>query len=225
MCVLCSEQVQCREKLAEEEQSTEVRTYGDLGYRCMGKTGRCLTEFLICISQCGGSVAYLVFIGRSLSSSLKSLGLSFATYIFLLVPVEIGLSWIGNLSTLAPFSIFADICSVVAMFVVVKEDIMQVVSGEFSFSDRKAISNIGGLPFAAGMAVFCFEGFGMTLGLEQSMRDRSRFKRLLGQALTGITLVYVLFAVSGYMAYGDETKDIVILNLPKNWSAMAVQVM
>lgn len=27
------------------------------------------------------------------------------------------------------------------------------------------------------------------------------------------------------MAYGDETKDIITLNLPNNWSTIAVQVM
>lgn len=45
------------------------------------------------------------------------------SYLFMLVPVEIGLSWLGSLSALAPFSIFADVCNVLAMGIVVKEDI------------------------------------------------------------------------------------------------------
>ena len=48
---------------------------------------------------------------------------------------------------------------------VVKEDIQQAIGGDISFRDRKATDNLGGLPFAGGMAVFCFEGFGMTLAL------------------------------------------------------------
>ena len=28
--------VQCRDKLASEEESTEAKTYGDLGFKCMG---------------------------------------------------------------------------------------------------------------------------------------------------------------------------------------------
>lgn len=220
-------QVKCRDKLASEEnESTNEKTYGDLGYQCMGTTGRFLTEFLIFIAQCGGSVAYLVFIGQNLSTVYKGHGLTFESYIFLLVPIEIGLSWVGSLSALAPFSIFADICSVLAMAIVVKEDMQQAFGGEFSFRDRTAItSNIGGLPFAGGMAVFCFEGFGMTLALESSMRDKTAFTRLLALAVTGITFVYVLFGFFGYMAYGDETKDIVILNLPRNWWTLAVQVL
>ena len=111
------------------------------------------------------------------------------------------------------------------MCFVVKENVEMVVGGDFSFSDRTAIaSTVGGLPFAGGVAVFCFEGFAMTLALEGSMRERESFPKLLGKVLAGITFVYVLFGFCGYMAYGDETKDIITLNLPNNWSAIAVQV-
>ncbi|PON44927.1 Amino acid transporter, transmembrane domain containing protein [Parasponia andersonii] len=222
--------VKCRDKLASEEgeeegESPNRTTYGDLGYQSMGTTGRFIAESLIFISQCGGSVAYLVFIGQNLSSVFKG-HLTFSSYILLLVPIEIGLSWIRSLSSLAPFSIFADICNLLAMAIVVKEDIEQALKGQFSFKERTAItSNVGGLPFAGGMAVFCFEGFGMTLALQGSMRDKTTFPKLLAQAFTGITLLYVLFGFFGYMAYGDETKDIVTLNLPRNWWALAVQVL
>ena len=219
------QQIQCRRKLAPEDESMEMKSYGDLGYRCMGRTGRYVTEFLILISQCGGSVAYLVFMGQNLSSIFNGQGLTMASYIFLLVPIEIGLSWIGSLSALAPFSIIAGICNVLAIAIVVKQDIQQVIGSEFSFRDGMAItSNIGELPFAAGMAVFCFEGFGMTLPLEASMKDKSTFPKLLAKAFTGITLVYAAFGFFGYMAYGDQTKDIAILNLPYNWSSLAVEV-
>lgn len=192
----------------------------------MGKTGRYLTEFLIFISQCGGSVAYLVFIGQNLHSIFKTYtSLPYSWFIFLVVPIQIALSWINSLSALSPFSIFADICNILAMGLVVKEDVQKILSGEFSISDREAVtSNIGGLPFAGGMAVFCFEGFGMTLALEASMRERGRFSRILSQAFTGITLMYILFGFFGYMAYGDQTREIVTLNLPHDWSSIAVQV-
>ncbi|XP_010557964.1 PREDICTED: amino acid transporter ANT1 [Tarenaya hassleriana] len=217
--------IQCRDKLESDEGPEETKTYGDLGFKCMGKTGRYLTETLIFAAQCGGSIAYLVFIGRNMSSIFKSYGISMVSFIFMLVPIEIALSWVGSLSALSPFSIFADICNIIAMCFVVKENVEQVFGGDFSFSDRKAIaSNVGGIPFAGGMAVFCFEGFAMTLALESSMRDKQEFPKLLAKVLTGITFVYVLFGFCGYMAYGDQTMDIITLNLPKNWSAIAVQI-
>lgn len=170
-------------------------------------------------------MAYLVFIGQNLSSVFQGHGIALSSYIFLIAAVEVVLSWIGSLAALAPFSIFADICNAIAMGIVVKEDIQKAISGGISFKERTAItSNLQGLPFAGGMAVFCFEGFGMTLALESSMKDRAAFPKVLGQALVGITIVYVLFGFSGYMAYGDDTRDIITLNLPDTWSTKAVQV-
>ncbi|GMI71130.1 aromatic and neutral transporter 1 [Hibiscus trionum] len=215
--------IECRHKFASEQELKGTTTYGDLGFRCIGKPGRYLTEFLICISQCGGSVAYLVFIGQNLASLFKLHGLTFASYIFLLVPIEIALSWIGSLSAFAPLSIFADICNLLAMGFVVKQDVQQAVGGDFSFRDRKAF-NLGGFPFAGGMAVYCFEGFGMTLALEQSMRERRTFPMVLAISFAWITVVYILFATFGYIAYGDDTKDIITLNLPNDWTAIAVQI-
>lgn len=191
----------------------------------MGSKGRYLTEFLIFFAQCGGSVAYLVFIGQNLSSVFQGHGLAMSYYIFLIAVVEVVLSWIPSLAALAPFSIFADICNAIAMGIVVKEDIQKAIAGGISFDKRTAItSNMRGLPFAGGMAVFCFEGFGMTLALESSMKDKAAFPKVLAQAFVGITTVYVLFGFSGYMAYGDETRDIITLNLPNTWSTKAIQV-
>ncbi|PON82398.1 Amino acid transporter, transmembrane domain containing protein [Trema orientale] len=220
--------VKCRDKLAldeEEKESTNNKTYGDLGYECMGTTGRFMVESLIFISYCGAAVANLVFIGQNLSSVLKGHYLTSSSYILLLLPIEIGLSWIRSLSSLAPFSIFANICNVLAMGIVVKEDIKQVLQGQISFRERMAsTSNLGNLAFVGGVAVFCFEGFGMTLSLEASMRDKTTFPKVLGQSFSGLALLYVLFGFFGYMAYGDQTKDIITLNLPRNWWALAVQI-
>ncbi|XP_054803913.1 amino acid transporter ANT1-like [Prosopis cineraria] len=216
--------VLCREKLASDGSLAEAKTYGDLGYRILGNPGRYLTETLVLLSQCGGAVAYMLFIGQNLQSVFQGNGFTFTSYVFLLVPIEIGLSWIGRLSALAPYSIFADVCNVLAMGIVVKEDIGQAVTGRASFEQRTAITpDIKKLPFAGGMAVFCFEGFAMTLALESSMQDRAKFPRLLALAFCGITFLYVLFGFCGYMAYGDETRDIVTLNLPGTWTSCTVK--
>lgn len=63
----------------------------------------------------------------------------------------------------------------------------------------------------------------MTLALDNSMHEKAKFPRLLAQTFSGITLVYILFGFCGYMAYGDETRDIVILNLPRTWIFFAVK--
>lgn len=167
--------LECRDKIGEEEAESESEsenhhTYGDLGGKAFGPTGRYLTELLILVAQAGGSVAYLVFIGQNLSSVFSSPP---SLFIFaLLLPLEIVLSFIRSLSSLAPFSMFADVCNVLAMAIVIKED-LQFFDHSFS---RNAFNGLWGLPFVGGVAVFCFEGFCMTLALEASMAERKKFR-------------------------------------------------
>ncbi|CAL9145109.1 amino acid transporter ANT1 [Musa acuminata AAA Group] len=227
--------VQCRKRLWEEEEEEEeeekanellhLQTYGDLGGKAFGSIGRYMTELLILAAQTGGSIAYLVFIGQNLSSIFTSIKtkeqhINPAVFIFLLLlPLEIALSFIRSLPSLAPFSAFADLCNILAMAIVIKED-LQIFDNS---RNRSAFNGAWGLPFAGGMAVFCFEGFSMTLALEASMAERRKFPWVLLQAFIGITVAYVCFGLFGYLAYGNETKDIITLNLPNNWSAIAVK--
>nr|TKW31242.1 hypothetical protein SEVIR_2G092700v2 [Setaria viridis] len=179
--------VDCRDKLEEDETEECYHghyTYGDLGERCFGTVGRCLTEILILVSQ-------------------------------------IALSFIRSLSSLSPFSIFADVCNVLAMAIVIKEDLQLF---DHPFANRSAFNGLWAVPFTFGVAVFCFEGFSMTLALEASMAERRKFRGVLSQAVAAIITVYVCFGVCGYLAYGDATKDIITLNLPNNWSSVAVKV-
>ncbi|XP_028550051.1 amino acid transporter ANT1 isoform X2 [Dendrobium catenatum] len=222
--------IQCRDGLEgnddeETGDATHIQSYGDLGAKAFGTTGRYLTEFLVLISQAGGSVAYLVFIGQNLSSLFTNTSRSIippSIFIFLLLlPIELALSFIRSLSSIAPFSAFADACNVLAMAIVIKEDFQ--LFDRFSL-ERGAFNGTWGLPFAGGVAVFCFEGFSMTLALEASMADRRKFRWVLLLAFITITLVYISFGIFGYLAYGDETKDIITLNLPNDWSAITVKV-
>ncbi|XP_031484811.1 amino acid transporter ANT1 [Nymphaea colorata] len=213
--------VECRKSL-EEKGVPEIFSYGDIGALAFGRIGRYATEITILVSQCGGSVAYLVFIGQNLASIFASYHLSQAFLIFLcLTPVEVALSFIRPLSALSPFSAFADLCNVLAMAIVVKRD-LQLLPG--SFPATKAVTTFSALPFTLGVAVFCFEGLSMTLPLESSMAEPARFPACLARAFSGITLVYIFFGFLGYAAFGDATMDIVTLNLPGGWWSAAVKV-
>ena len=69
-------------------------------------------------------MAYLKFVGQTLALNFS--GMPFTSFICFfggLVSIEIMLSWIQTLSALSSFSIFANICNIVAIAMVVKEDV------------------------------------------------------------------------------------------------------
>lgn len=57
----------------------------------------------------------------------------------------------------------------------------------------------------------------MILSLEQSVPNhlKSSFRSHFINTLGGVTLLYVLFGVCGYLSFGGETRDLITLNLPK----------
>eukprot|EP00250_Pteridium_aquilinum_P026422 c32986_g1_i1 orf=69-1322(+) len=211
--------VNSRNKL-EEGGHTDILTYGDVGNRAFGSVGQSLVNVLVVVSQCGCCVAYLIFIGQNLSSIFMGNTNKQALVIAVLLPMQIIMGCVRSLSGLAPFSLLADVCNVLAMGVVIKDDFnsFQGFDGTVAFRDWS------GFPFAFGIAVFCYEGFGMTLTLEASMKKPHLFPRVLAQAFVPITVLYIAFGLIGYFAFCDNTKDIITLNLPNDWSTIVVKV-
>lgn len=211
--------VSCRKRL-EERGHADILTYGDLGNHAYGSLGQTLVDIMVLVSQSGCCVAYLIFIGQNLSSIFTSSTDKQALFVLILLPMQILLGCVRSLSRLAPFSILADVCNVLAMGIVLKDDFgsFQGLNGVVAFRDWS------GVPFAFGVAVFAYEGFGMTLALEASMKSPRLFPRVLAQAFVPITVLYVAFGLIGYFAFCDNTMDIITLNLPNDWSTIVVKV-
>lgn len=196
-----------------------MTSYGDLGELAFGNWGRQFVDVMILISQSGCCVAYLIFIGQNVSSIATGDTARYSFYIAALFPLQVLLAWIRSLAGLAPFSFFADACNILAMAVVVKDDVHDFTD----FSKIQPFQGWSSVPFAIGVAIYCFEGFGMTLSLQSSMEKPKDFGRALAEAFGFITVLYLSFGFIGYLAYGDQTMDIITLNLPNDWTTIAVK--
>ncbi|KAJ7542689.1 hypothetical protein O6H91_09G006800 [Diphasiastrum complanatum] len=210
--------IKCRIRLANQEQY-QISALGDFGHYTYGSIGREVVDITQMISQIGCCVSYLLFIGQNLSSIFIGRTQS-CVFIFCLLPFQVFLAWVRSLAALAPFSIFADVCNVLAMAIVFKDDI----DGSLRFDKVKPYTNLSGTFFGVGVALYCFEGMAMTLSLEASMKKPHKFGKVLGLAFGLIGLLYISFGFAGYLAYGEQTHDIITLNLPNEWTTVAVKI-
>ncbi|XP_078432696.1 amino acid transporter ANT1-like [Wolffia australiana] len=152
--------IQFRKALEEGDASVRIRSYGDLGEKGFGWRGRFLTELLVVVSQAGGAVAYLVFIGENLASVVPGVVgvFSSSAVLFLVVlPLELGVAMVRSLAAIAPFSVLADACNALAIAIVVKDDLQLLGDLARVGGSRKAFNGASGLPVVAGVAVFCFD--------------------------------------------------------------------
>ncbi|XP_023554485.1 amino acid transporter AVT3B-like [Cucurbita pepo subsp. pepo] len=200
--------------------SSEVNSFGDLGFSVCGSFGRAIVDILIILAQTGFCVGYLVFIGNTLSnlfdSSTMASGSDFLEaspkilYILGCLPFQLGLNSIKTLTHLAPLSIFADVVDLGAMGVVMVEDI-SVISKR-----RPPVEAFGGLSvffYGMGVAAYSFEGIAMILPLESEMKNRDQFGKILGLSMAFIAALYGGFGVLGYFAFGQETNDVITSNM------------
>jgi len=185
-------------------------TYSDIGFAAFGITGRAIVDFSLLTSQIGFCCAYLIFISENLSTYMPSVEKN-QWLVFLLPPLFL-LTLIKDLSKFAIFSLFAQVSNIFAFTVVYWFDfqhlhLAQVHPKEFSLE---------GFPYYFSVAIYCFEGAGMILSLEESIAEdlRPSFKKFFISTIIGITTLYITFGAAGYLSYGPDTKDIITLNLP-----------
>lgn len=213
--------VRCRAALhAQRGDAVPIGTYGELGLQVGGAPGMVLVDLMLLCSQCGFCVAYLIFIGQNVSSLLYGDASHKAIVILVVAPLQMLLSWLRSLTRLAPLSIMADVMNLAAYAIVLFHD---AVAFE-GLAGIRAYTGWAHVPFALGVAVYAYEGVGITLPLEGAMEKKARFPATLGLALALITALYGGFGVAGYLGFGDATQEIVTLNLPAGWASAAVKL-
>lgn len=218
--------VQTRRKLDSFDNGlSQINSFGDLGFRVSGFVGRFMVDFMIILSQAGFCVGYLVFIANTLVNLFDEstiLGLSAkGLFIWGCFPFQLGLNSIATLTHLAPLSIFADVVDVVAMGVVMVEDVLVFIK---QMPEVRAFGGMSVFFYGMGVAVYAFEGIGMVLPLEAEAKDKDKFDGILGWCMVFIALMYGGFGVFGYFAFGEDTKDIITANLGDGVISALVQL-
>merc|ERR1719341_1436656 len=193
-------------KMNKSARAVHEIHYSDIGFAAFGVTGRAVIDFALLTSQIGFCCAYLIFISENLSTYIPSVEKT--SWLLLLLPL------VKDISQFAIFSLFAQLSNIFAFTVVYWFDfqhlhLAQVHPREFSLE---------GFPFYFSVAIYCFEGAGMILSLEESLATeiRDQFRSYFIKTILAITTLYITFGVAGYLSYGPETNEIITLNLPSD---------
>lgn len=202
-------------------------TYGMIGEQAYGKIADYAVQVSIVISQAGVGAAYVVFVADILDLLLSTIfqcspsyqafpkwGLMVAELI-----VYIPLLWIRRVKALAIPSLISDVFIVAGLGMVMYYSIKTI--------SEEGISNIiyysvSGFPLFFGTSVYVYEGMAIILPIEESMKNKKHFLPVLGISIALVAVSFVVFACLVYMAFGQRTMTIALLNLPA--SEIPVQI-
>ncbi|KUF93660.1 Homoserine O-acetyltransferase [Phytophthora nicotianae] len=194
----------CKYKL--KQQGNIISKYGEIGYFAMGHIGSVIVNTALVISQTGFCIAYLIFIA---SNAHKFLDVSKQLVVSVCVPPLVGFSLLRHMRELAYVALLADFMCILGLLVVLNIDLSYM---DLDHDYIEPMGVVSAIPFFFGVASYCFEGVGMVLPLENSMRNKHNFMPILVCTVVIITSLYATFGICGYLAFGNDTNAVITLN-------------
>jgi solute carrier family 36 (proton-coupled amino acid transporter) len=214
----------CRNKL----RSDGIATFGQIGRYCMGYFGRVVVDITLILTQFGFATAYVIFTatnGVNISKQLLGWSVPFWVFVFAMLPILVAVCWVRNMKTLALISGFSNIIYLSALFIILAFDLVAIWHTRGSHVTELPLVQWKTMPLFLGVAVYCFEGIGLVLPLENSMARPQNFKLVFTSTMTLVYMLLVTFGMSGYIAYGHNTAGVITLNLPPSIFVYAVTIM
>eukprot|EP01006_Ploeotia_vitrea_P052571 TRINITY_DN67704_c7_g1_i1.p1 TRINITY_DN67704_c7_g1~~TRINITY_DN67704_c7_g1_i1.p1 ORF type:complete len:444 (+),score=153.71 TRINITY_DN67704_c7_g1_i1:179-1333(+) len=180
---------------------------GAVGYAAYGVTGRRVSNFSLCATQLGACVAYTSFFAENFHVVFPAV--SRVSWVVIASIILCFATQVRHIKYVAPVSLVGVIVFFVSLFVF-------WIAGFSDYccvpSDEVSLVDWGGLGFVFGSLAFAMEGVALVLPIQSSMRDKSKFPRVVQVSIVLVTVCYLVFAVSGYMFFGPDTDSVITIN-------------
>ncbi|XP_063362127.1 proton-coupled amino acid transporter-like protein pathetic [Cydia amplana] len=181
--------------------------------RKYSKWFRYAVDTVICIDLFGACCVYQIIIAKTIlqvaEGADEDINRLRLYVLILLVPILL-MCMITTLKYLAPFTLLADVFIVVCV----------VATLYYSMRDPPPISTIPGwkdglgLFEFSGIAIFSMEGIGVSLPIENNMKDPLKFSKVLCASMCVVVSFLILVGFFGYWGFGELSESPVTLNFP-----------
>lgn len=193
--------------------------YGDIAESIGGKKTRSIILASISLSQLGFVCAGVIFFAENVYSFLEAVlkgpsPLSIRALIGIQLLVLIPLAFIRNISKLGGAALLADIFIMLGLSYIYYFDISTISQEGINSTVR--LFNPRDFTLTIGSAIFTFEGIGLILPIQSSMKEPHKFERLLYIVVFIVTIIYFSVGALSYATFGDKTTVEIISNLPQN---------
>ena len=203
-------------------------SFGDMGGILYGKWMRALILGSVVLSQIGFVAAYIVFTSENMQAFVLAVSkcrsfIDIKGMVFMQLIIFLPLSLIRDIGKLGTTAFVADVFIFLGLIYLAYFDISTLkdngTADIVNFNSRDWTLFIG-------TAIFTFEGVGLIIPIQESMRYPSKFPPVLAGVMIAITVLFIGLGALSYAAFGSATKTVVLLNLPQdNHFVNAVQLL
>jgi proton-coupled amino acid transporter len=194
-------------------------SFGDIGGILYGKWMRTVILFSIVLSQLGFVAAYIVFTSENLQAFILAVShcktlISIQWLILMQMAIFLPFSLLRDITKLGFTALVADAFILIGLVYLYYYDILTIVK-QHGVADIVNFNKKDWTLFI-GTAIFTFEGIGLIIPIQESMKSPKKFPPVLGGVMIIISIVFISMGALSYAAYGSATETVVILNLPQD---------
>ncbi|XP_038055469.1 proton-coupled amino acid transporter 1-like isoform X2 [Patiria miniata] len=208
------------------EQSLKHGPVAWLRRKCI--IGRYIVNGFLIFTQLGFCCVYFLFMADNIrqiycfyyGSGVPDVQL----FILMFFPMVLIYCYIRNLDDLAPFSILANILTVVSILIIYEYLISNIID-HVDATTLPLSGSMNGFFIFFGTAIYSYEGIGVVLPLENKMKNPQNFNRVMLSGMAIVVSLYVSMGILGYLSNGDNTAETITLNLPTTGLYLAVRIM
>lgn len=194
-------------------------SFGEIGGILYGKWMRALILFSIVISQIGFVSAYTVFTAENLQAFVLAVSkcktfMDIKFMVLMQLVIFLPLSLVRDIGKLGFTALVADAFIMLGLIYLYYYDIRTVVHHR-GIADI-TLFNASTWTLFIGTAIFTFEGVGLIIPIQESMKRPQKFPQVLAIVMVIITVLFTSIGALSYAAYGSKTKTVVLLNMPQD---------
>lgn len=208
----------CFMLLINTKNKIQVNGYGDLGGQLYGRKMKFAILSSIVLSQIGFAAAYTVFTATNLQAFFANIfhwDYPLVVYILLQMVVYIPLSLTRSIAKLSGTVLIADFFILVGLLYLYYY-CAYYVSVHGIASDSMVLFNSSNWTLFIGTAIFTYEGIGLLIPIQESMKQPEKFPRCLFGVMLGITVIFISCGCLCYSAFGADVKTVILLNFPQD---------
>lgn len=193
-------------------------SFGDMGGILYGKWMRTVILSSIVLSQIGFVAAYTVFTAENLQAFIRAVSncktsISVPYLILIQMLIFLPFSLLRDIGKLGFTALIADAFILIGLAYLLYYDILTLnnegLADIIMFNQKDWTLFIG-------TAIFTFEGIGLIIPIQESMRHPEKFPRVLFVVMIIISVLFIGMGAISYAAYGSKTETVVLLNLPQD---------
>lgn len=193
-------------------------SFGDMGGILYGRWLRNLILSSIVISQIGFVAAYTVFTAKNLQAFILAVSdcktlITVPLLILMQMVIFLPFSLLRDIGKLGFTALIADAFILIGLAYLFYYDVLTLSKNGIA---DIIMFNENNWTLFIGTAIFTFEGIGLIIPIQESMRHPEKFPGVLLLVMVIITVLFTVMGAISYAAYGSSTETVVLLNLPQD---------